>query len=97
MAAPVLGTSTVVGTAGGFILAEAAAGATEQVTLNALQGAPWHQDVLLAAGVSVATFGVVNAAMVRRAGWTNIADAVRAHAASVPRTLAFIGVPATLT
>ncbi len=65
VAAPVLGTSTVVGTAGGFLLAEAAAGATEQVTLNALQGDPWHQDVLLAAGVSVATFGVVNAAMVR--------------------------------
>jgi hypothetical protein len=33
----------------------------------------------------------------RRAGWTNIADAVRAHAVSVPRALAFIGVPVTLT
>jgi predicted transposase YbfD/YdcC len=33
----------------------------------------------------------------RRAGWSNIADAVRAHAASVPRALAFIGVPVTLT
>jgi len=29
--------------------------------------------------------------------WTNIADAVRAYAASVPRALAFIGVPMTLT
>ncbi len=36
-------------------------------------------------------------ALWRRAGWTNIADAVRAHAASVPRALAFIGVPVTLT
>jgi predicted transposase YbfD/YdcC len=33
----------------------------------------------------------------RRAGWTTIADAVRAHAASVARALAFIGVPVTLT
>jgi RHS repeat-associated protein len=45
VAAPVLGTSTVVGTAGGFILAEAAAGATEQVTLNALQGAPSYKGM----------------------------------------------------
>jgi len=33
----------------------------------------------------------------RRAGWTNIADAVRATAASVPTALAFIGTRPTLT
>lgn len=33
----------------------------------------------------------------RRAGWANLADAVRATAASVVRALTFIGAPATLT
>ena len=36
-------------------------------------------------------------ALWRRAGWTNIADAVRATAASVASALAFIGAAPTLT
>jgi hypothetical protein len=36
-------------------------------------------------------------ALWHRAGWTNIADAVRATAASVMTALTLIGVPPTLT